>query len=196
MAKIEDQGIRPLDKKDMEFIPDLKALQCGTPYAKKLGALPAYLASALTKIVLDTNSTIKSDGFGWYYPVRKNGNRVSLVVAIVNSNNEVCTYDRKNDDIGKEQNTNIGIDAIGSKGYCVNGLYDKVPKELWDIRIKSAKIAKNIAWEKTDSNGDCENVDMPVILIELEENPMCMVKADSINDATAKMQVVINEFQN
>lgn len=196
MTEILDEGIKPLTKQIIEFIPDLKALQCGTDYAKKLGALPAYLASALPSIVIKTNSSIQSDGFGWYYPVTKDGARVSLVIAIINSDKTVCTYERKGNDIGKEQNKNIGIDAIGSKGYGINGLYDKVPAELWNIKIKSAKIAQNMAWEKTDGINDCKNVSMPVILIELEENPLCSVPINEIDKPTAKMEVVIKELQN
>jgi len=196
MADIQKQGTKPFEKRWKKFLPSLKELQVGTKYAKKLGALPAYLNSQLANILKTTGCNIDSDGNGWYYPITKEGERLSLVIAIVNSNGETCTYERINQDLNKEQNKNLGIDAIGSKGYAVNGLYDKVPVKFWGIKIKSAKFAREIAWETSDGENDCKNIIMPVLLIELEENPMCMVKADSINDATAKMQVVINELKN
>jgi hypothetical protein len=194
MAYVTNQGVIPITKELMEFIPDLISLQCETPYAKKLVALPAFLAAALPDIVKKTGSKIGSDGFGWSYPITKDA-RVSLVIAIVNSKNEVCIYDRRDNDIGLEQNSNIGADALGSKGFAVNSLYDKVPEEAWSRRIKSARIAREIAWEKTDGLDDCVNVFMPVIVIELKDNPLPSISVSEITNPTAKMQVVINELK-
>jgi len=191
MAKVINQGIKPLNNEFDNYLPNLGSLQCGTPYAKKLGALPAYLSSQLAIIASKTSCKIEDDGYGWSFPVTENGERLSLAISIVNGSS-TCTYERGHSDV--DQVNNEGIDAIGSRGYAINGLYDKVPAEFWSIQIKSAEFATHYAWEETDGNGDYKKVIMPIILITLEENPMCMIKSTEIQKPTAKMQAVLKDI--
>ena len=189
-----DQGTDVLKEKYKKFLPRLDELQIGTPYVKKLGELPAYLASQLAIIVSQTSCEIDTDGYGWSFPVTEDNEGFSLVIAIVTSDNKVCVYDRIDNDINKEQVTNIGADAIGSRGYMVNGLYNKIPKEYWDLKIKSAKFASEVAWENLSGNDKSKAI-MPVLMIQLLDNDMPTLHINEIKNPVAKLQVVINELQ-
>ena len=179
MAKVIYQGPAPFGPMLEQYVPDMKKFE-----GKMLAELPAMLNSFLAM----NDFSLDVDSYGNPYIVGEKDCRVSLTIAVVNGN-EVCTYKRDG-----TENQNNGIDAIGAVGYGLSSLLFKIPKEMWGIKIKSAKIAKNYAWETTDGNGDKGLIKMPIILLELEENPMCSIPVADIQNPTAKMQVVINEL--
>ena len=180
MAKVIKQGISPVDNTITRFVPDVEKLQ-----GKMMAELPAVLNAFLAL----NNFKLEVDSYGNPFIVDEKDSRISIAVAIVNGD-EVCTYRRK----GNELNLNQGVDVIGAVGYALSSLFYKLPKELWSIKVKKASLARNYAWETTDGDGDKELVKMPIILLELEENPMCSIPILEVQNPTAKMQAVIEEL--
>ena len=180
MAKVIEQGFSPVGPIIEQFIPSLEPLK-----GMKLGLLPSYLDNYLK----DNDFILEKDSFGNPYIVDKKDNRVAIAIAIVDGN-EVCAYTRD----GSEPNLNDGIDIIGSMGYALPSLKHKVSEEMLELKIHSARLAENYAWETTDGDGDKRLVKMPIILLELEESSMCSVPVADIQNPTAKMQVVIDEL--
>ena len=181
MAEVVKQGISPMVEELKVFVPKMETIK-----GKLLAELPHIFNGFLAK----KEFYLAEDAYGNPF-IDLGDTRVSLVIAIV-SDNEVCTYERK----GTELNLNDGIDAIGSVGYGVPSLFFKVPSELWSSKIKSATLAKNYAWEKTDGDGDKKWVKMPVIILEMEEDIFCTIPQKGIKKPTAKMQVVLEELKN
>lgn len=180
MATILDQNILPINNKIKQYVPKMKSLS-----GKMLAELPSLLNSFL--IINEFN--LEFDTYGNPFIVTEKNERVSLAIAIV-SGKEIYAYDRTN----KELNLNDGIDIVGSIGYGVPSLFFKIPHKFWNIKIKTAKLAYNYAWEKTDKKGDKENIIMPIILIELDSNDINTVLINKLIKPTSKMKVVINEL--
>lgn len=179
MAKVIEQGVSPITNDLEVFVPEMETIQ-----GKMLAELPHIFNGFLAK----KQFFVAEDPYGNPY-IDLGDTRVSLVIAIITENG-ICTYKRK----GTELNFNDGIDAIGSVGYGIPSLFFKIPSEMWNQKIKSAKLAQNYAWEKTDGDGDKKWVKMPVIILEIQENVFCTIPKEKIQKPTAKMQVVLNEL--
>ncbi|MCH2188958.1 hypothetical protein MK079_03975 [Candidatus Gracilibacteria bacterium] len=200
MANIQTQGIRKISSLEKDLLPDLKALQIGTKYAKKIIDLPAYLGSQLSIVAnKNPNCSIQDDGYGWSYLVHSD-TRISLALAIINKASQSVFIYNRNGNQASEQNTTFAKDdIIGSKGYMVNSISDKLPQDFWAYKITSAYFSDQIAYETTDENGDCKNIVMPILLVEIEENlhqidNLIMTKIKDINNPTSKTSVVIREL--
>ena len=217
MAKVLNQGFSPMTKELDDFVPEMESLK-----GKMLVEIPhifnAFLVDLLAKekINVENVENVEVDAYGnpfislgdtrFLLPKKEinvevdaYGNpfisvadiRISLAVALV-AKNGICVYKRK----GNELNFNDGVDdVIGSVGYGTPSLFFKVPPELWQTKVKSAKIAQNYAWEITDCVGDKEIVKMPIIILQMED-VFCTVQVEDIENPTAKMQVVIKELKN
>ena len=190
--KVLKSGVAPLESKWEKFLPNLENLQCGSSYAKKIGMLSAYLFSQLTEIQTETDCQIVDDGFGWKVLVTPDNERLSLTIGIVIADSQaVCGYVRGNSQ--QDQVSQDGLDLIGSRAYGANSIDEKLPPEFWHLRIKSAQFAPEVAWEETSE--EYSRVIMPVLLVELEENALCAIRHDMIDNPTFKMQVAINYLQ-
>ena len=180
MAKVIRQGISPYDSILAQYVPGMEKFE-----GKLLAELPALLNGFLAV----NNFKLEVDNYGNPYIVGEKDCRVSLAIGIVDGD-KVCTYERNNSGL----NLNNGIDVIGAVGYGLSSLLHKVPEKYWGFRVKNARIAKNYAWETTDGDGDKTLIKMPIILLELEKNPMCPISIKDIQNPTAKMQAVIEEL--
>ena len=217
MAKVLNQGFSPMTKELDDFVPEMASIE-GKMLAEVPHIFNAILVNLLAKekINVENVENVEVDAYGnpfislgdtrfllpkkeinvevdaYGNPFISLGNtRVSLAIAIT-SKDGICTYNRK----GTELNLNDGVvDVIGSVGYGTPSLFFKVPPELWQTKVKSAKIAQNYAWEITDCVGDKEIVKMPIIILQMED-VFCTVQVEDIENPTAKMQVVIKELKN
>ena len=194
MAKVLEQGIIPMTEEDEQYLPNLQELQLGTKYAKKYGALPAFLFSQLALIAQKTGAKIDQDGNGWAFLV-VDEKRISLTATIINGN-EICSYE-KGSNPDYEQIKNDGADAVGSVGYGINGIYDKTDENLWPIQIKSAVWTTNKSWEKAEGQ-KYNDIIMYNLMLELVESPQCSVPIEKFEKqiTTAKLDAVIYDLKN
>ena len=192
MPKRLPQGNIPMLEEDYKYLPNLEELQLGSKYAKKFGALPAFLFSQMALIAQKTGAKVDQDGNGWSFLV-VDGKRISLTVTIINGL-EICSYEKGT--IDGEYIKNDGADAIGSVGYGINGLYDKTNPELWLIQLKSAKWTKSKTWEKPEHK--YANVIMYNLMVELVKAPECSIPIEEFADEikTAKLEAVIEDLKN
>ena len=188
MAKVLRQGFSPMIRKVDNLVPEMESLK-----GKMLVEIPhifnAFLVDLLAKEKINVEN-IEVDSYGNPF-ISVADIRISLAVALV-AKNGICVYKRK----GNELNFNDGVDdVIGSVGYGTPSFFFKVPAGLWQTKVISAEIAQNYAWEKTDCFGDKEIVEIPIVILKIEENVFC-TKVEDIENPTAKMKIVIKELKN
>ena len=188
MAKILGQGIKPITKDLEVFVPEMEAIE-GKMLAEILGVFNAFLFSLLKKKEIELKN-IEEDIYGNPF-ISLEYTRISLAIALVTKNG-ICVYDRK----GTELNFNDKLDVIGSVGYGTPSLFFKISSEMWKTKVISAKIAENYAWEITDCVGDKKLVQMPIIILEMEEGVFSTIQVEDIREPTSKMQVVLEHLLN
>lgn len=144
-----------------------------------------------TGLLAGVDARIEFDAYNNPFVVTAEGNRVSLAVVITHQN-RVFVYSREGKTL---QNTNTGIDIIGSVGFGVSAWFHKIPAELCYKKIANVRFSDLMAVEQTDGQGDKGEVKMPIVLVEvadIEGAEVHFVEVPEVSEnQTAKLQAAI-----
>ena len=125
---------------------------------KYLAEVPVKLTGLVAKA-----KEVGWDSYGNPFVRKDEKTRVSLA-AVIRCGEKIFLFDRQDK---KLENENKKVDIIGSVGFGLPSLFDKVPQGLWEKPVKSVVFTDYMAVETTDGEGDLPNILMPIVVIDL-----------------------------